>query len=184
MAKQKFAINTEPHVAEIGDDIELLFKPETMGDEFLDAWHSLQETYRGLGIDPANIKDSPADVLRIAGTAVRRFIAGFMLPDSARLYAWWEVQDKTGKVVFDTGDPDEAATHAEKLKGATVVDVGLKLPERIHIQLMQWLMEVYGQRPTMPSPASATPSPPPGPPGTVTSRSGASTRARGRSRAS
>ncbi|MBB6344354.1 hypothetical protein FHU36_000863 [Nonomuraea muscovyensis] len=36
MARRIFQLNTVPHVAEIDDDVELLFKPEVMGDEYLD----------------------------------------------------------------------------------------------------------------------------------------------------
>lgn len=43
--RRSFAINTEPHVAEIGDT-ELFFQPEVMGDEFLDAYTALQKGRR------------------------------------------------------------------------------------------------------------------------------------------
>ncbi|MFC4060257.1 hypothetical protein ACFOWE_18285 [Planomonospora corallina] len=180
MARQKFAVNTEPHVAEIGDDIILEFRPEVMGDEFLEAWEALQEAYRTLGIDQTNVRESSAASLKAATTAVRRFISGFMLPESAKLYAWWEVRDRAGAVVFDTGDPQEAAERAEAVEGATVVDVGLRLPDRVHIELMGWLTEVYGQRPPTLSPGSAAASPPPGARSTGSSRSKGSTRAAGR----
>ncbi|MDP4512054.1 hypothetical protein [Nonomuraea turcica] len=184
VARQKFALNTEPHVAEIGDNIILEFRPEVMGDEFLEAWEALQETYRTLGVDQASVSNSSAETLKTAGTAVRRFLAGFMLPESAKLYAWWEVRDKAGKVVFDSGDPEEAAAQAKTVKGTTVVDVGLRLPDRVHLELMSWITEVYGQRPTTSSSGSAAPLPPHGTKSTASSRSKASTPARGRSRAS
>lgn len=185
MARHKFAINTEPHVAEIGDDIELLFKPEVMGDEFLEAWDRLESTFDRLGVEKADPQGAPADVLKTATAAVRTFLAGFMLPESAKVYAWWEVRDKAGKVIAGSGDVEEADRQAAKVKGATVVDVGLRLPDRVHLQLMDWIKEVYGGgRPPTSSPASAPPSPPAGTPGTASSRSRGSTPTRGRSRAS
>jgi hypothetical protein len=54
VAKKSFVINTEPHVAEIAG-AELLFKPEVMGDEFLDAYQGLQEGQRAAGIDPSDL---------------------------------------------------------------------------------------------------------------------------------
>ncbi|WP_224281768.1 hypothetical protein [Streptomyces sp. LS1784] len=50
--RRTFTINTEPHVAEIGD-VELLFRPEVMGDEFPDAYTKLRRT---LGV-----RQPPAD---------------------------------------------------------------------------------------------------------------------------
>lgn len=182
VATKKFAINTEPHVAEIGDDYQLLFRPEVMGDEFLDAWARLQQTLQDLGIDEGNLRGAPAEKLRLANRAVRVFLRTFMLEDSARLYAWWEVRDKAGKIVAGYGDPVEAEAAAAKLKGATVTDAGLVLPDRVQTQLLAWIQEVYGQRPPTSSPGSATPSSPPGTPSTGSSRSRASTSTRGRSR--
>ncbi|MFF8513621.1 hypothetical protein ACF064_36930 [Streptomyces sp. NPDC015492] len=51
MATKKFALNKDPHAAEIGDDVTLLFKPEVMGDEFLDSYTQLQETTKRLNVD-------------------------------------------------------------------------------------------------------------------------------------
>jgi hypothetical protein len=174
VARQRFALNSEPHVAEIGDDITLEFQPEVMGDEFLDAFESLQEMFTGLGIDPNNIAATDADKVRQAVTGVRLFLAGLMLPDSARQFARWEVHHG-GEVVAVYGTPDEARGRAAELDGAQVVDAGLRLPDRILIQLMEWVVEVYGQRPPTSSSGSATPSPPRGRRGTGSSRSRAST---------
>lgn len=38
MATKRFSLHTEPHVAEIGDDLAFEFRPEVDGDEFLDAY--------------------------------------------------------------------------------------------------------------------------------------------------
>jgi hypothetical protein len=56
-----------------------------------------------------------------------------------------------------------------------------KLPTRIIMQLLEWAMEIYGgDRPPTSSPGSSTTSPQAGTPGMGSSRSRASTRARGR----
>ncbi|MFF2964221.1 hypothetical protein ACFVT1_36260 [Streptomyces sp. NPDC057963] len=83
MARKSFALRTESHVAEIGDDIELEFQPEVMGDEFLDAYEALQDTYTELGVDPSNAAGMTPAQLRTTTDAVRAFLAGLMLPESA-----------------------------------------------------------------------------------------------------
>lgn len=115
---------------EIGDDTVLEFKPEVMGDEFLDAFESLQEMLGGLGIDPTNLAGVDADKLKQAVTAVRLFLADLMMPESAERFARWDVVD-AGEVVFSTGHPEEARGHASDLgDGAKVVDAGMRLPDR------------------------------------------------------
>ncbi|MFI9569765.1 hypothetical protein [Streptomyces rishiriensis] len=42
MATRNFALNTEPHIAEIGA-IRLEFQPEVFGDEFMDAYVELRD---------------------------------------------------------------------------------------------------------------------------------------------
>ncbi|WP_406500032.1 hypothetical protein OG936_36410 [Streptomyces sp. NBC_00846] len=49
MARKTFALNKEPHVAEIGDDIELAARGDGRG--LLDAYERLRDRYRNLGID-------------------------------------------------------------------------------------------------------------------------------------
>ncbi|MEZ0073626.1 hypothetical protein [Planotetraspora sp. GP83] len=180
VARQKFALNTEPHVAEIGDDIELLFKPEVTGEEFLAAHERLQQAQSQLHTDDGE-KRSVAEQARIANVAVKLFLRGFMLPDSAQVFARWEVRDPHGETVLSAGDPAEAERHAAKVDGAEVVEAGLALPDRVLLALTNWVTEVYsGGRPTGLSSGSATASPPSGRRSTGSSRSRASTPARGR----
>jgi hypothetical protein len=146
MATKRFALHTEPHVAEIGDELAFSFRPEVDGDEFLDAYDALKDRYSGLqlgnGADPNAIQTAD---LREAIGAVRAFLATLMLPESAAEFAT------------------------------------TPLPNRIVMQLLEWAMEIYGgDRPPTSSPASATTSPQAGTRGTASSRSRASTRARGR----
>lgn len=83
MATRSFVINTEPHVAEVGTH-RLLFVPEAMGDEFVDAYAELQETYKRLHIDDEqDAAGVDPSVLREANTAARDFLKRFMLPESA-----------------------------------------------------------------------------------------------------
>ncbi|MFG2404284.1 hypothetical protein ACGFR8_08070 [Streptomyces brevispora] len=141
MATKKFALNTDPHVAEIGEDLTLKFRPEVMGDEFLDVYEVLQEHLKAVEKDDATV-----DELRASNAAIRKFMSDLMLPESAAEF--------------------------EKVQ----------LPARVLGELMDWLMGVYGggERPPTSSTGSATASPPRGTRGTATSRSKASTRARGR----
>lgn len=38
MARKKFALHTEPHIAEVGDELAFEFQPEVDDAEFLDAY--------------------------------------------------------------------------------------------------------------------------------------------------
>ncbi|MFJ1695653.1 hypothetical protein ACIOHC_10960 [Streptomyces sp. NPDC088252] len=85
MAKASFALNAEPHVAEIGDDLVLEFRPEIMGDEFLDAYEKVREA-----AEATDGQDTSTAAVREANHAVRAFLARMMLPESAERFA--EVQ--------------------------------------------------------------------------------------------
>jgi hypothetical protein len=137
MATKKFSLHTEPHVAEIGDDLTFAFQPEVDGDDFLDAYDALKERYSGLQLGGgADLDGVQTGDLREAIGAVRAFLAELMLPADAARFAT------------------------------------AKLPNRIIMQLLEWVMEIYGGgRPPTPSPASATTSRPGGTRGTARSRS-------------
>ncbi|CAM5301305.1 hypothetical protein AB0F92_22690 [Kitasatospora aureofaciens] len=167
--KKTFALNTEPHIAEVGDH-ELRFQPEVLGDEFLDAYSRLQDTYKSLDLDLSN-PDVDLGQVREATVALRLFLASLMLPESAEEFARWDIV-AAGKTVSSHGDPAQAREAAGGRKGARVVDRGLRLPDRVLIELMEWVVELYGgQRPPTSSSGSATASPRPGTPGRATSRS-------------
>lgn len=148
--RRKFALNTEPHVAEIGDDIVLKFKPEVQGTDFLDAYEDIKEvTDRFNAAQKAGEAEPDSAALRETLTKTRQFVASFLVPESR-------------------DDFDQA-----------------NLPDRLVTELMEFVMELYsGERPTGRSPASARSSPKRGTSGTASSRSKASTRKTGRSRAS
>ncbi|QKW06923.1 hypothetical protein HUT18_11495 [Streptomyces sp. NA04227] len=178
--RRQFTINTEPHVAEIGD-VELLFQPEVMGDQFLDAYEDLQQTQKQLGVDINNLSGIAPDKLRAIVQSLRVFLAKLMLPESAQVFARWEVV-KGGKAVESFGTREEADAHAAESKGSTVRDSGMRLPDRVLVELLEWAVELYGggQRPTGLSGGSAAASPPPGTRGRAVSSSKGSTRTRGR----
>ncbi|MEW2066634.1 hypothetical protein [Streptomyces sp. NPDC007346] len=180
MATKSFAINKEPHVAEIGDDLELRFQPEVMGDQFMDAYQALRETQRDSGVDLDKLADVQPDALRRVSRSLRKFLSELMLEDSADLLLRVDVQ-VGGEVIDSYLDLDEATARAEELGDAQVVH-RLRLPDRVLVQLMEWVIELYsgGQRPPTQSSGSSSASKPPGTRGTGSSRSMGSTRARGR----
>ncbi|GGZ23234.1 hypothetical protein GCM10010387_15430 [Streptomyces inusitatus] len=171
--KRSFALNTKPHVAEVGD-VELLFKPEVMGDEFLDAYGRLAETRQQVGADGDDLSGEDPKVLRKITQKLRVFLAALMLPESARVFARWEVH-ADGDVVAAYGDPEEAEDAAREIEGARVVDCSMRLPDRILVDLMQWTVELYGSggsdRPPTSSGGSVPASLRAGTPGRARSRS-------------
>lgn len=143
MARKQFQLRTEPHAAVVGD-VELLFHPEVMGDEWLDAYEELQAAQKNV-----DTKDPDPASLRAATQAMRDFLARRMLPESAETFA------------------------------------GMRLPDRILVELVEWVAELYGggsggDRPTGSSGGSVPASPRPGSRGTASSRSRGSNPGRGR----
>ncbi|MFD7964365.1 hypothetical protein ACFV5J_26565 [Streptomyces zaomyceticus] len=183
VATKKFALNTDPHVAEIGDDETLLFLPEVMGDEFLDSYGRLQETTKALDVDLNDAASVDLSQVRGAHTALRLFLASLMLPESAERFARWEVH-AGGKTISSHAEPDEAREAAEGRQGAKVVDAGLRLTDRVLVDLMEWVVELYGgaggRRPPTSSSDSAQASQRPGQRGRGASPSRGSTSTRGR----
>jgi hypothetical protein len=104
MANKSFAINTEPHVAEVGPH-RFEFEPEVIGAEFADAYADLKEVQSR--VKAAGDDLQPED-LKAVNAAMRSFLGGFMLPESL--------------AVFES----------------------VKLPDRILVQLLEWVAELYG----------------------------------------
>jgi len=179
--KKNFALNTEPHVAQVGD-VELQFQPEVMGDDFMDAYGELRDAQQAIGVNLDDLASVDPAQLRQVSRALRGFLAHLMLPESAELFTRLDVV-KGGKVLESFEDLEEAEAYAAKVKGggARIVD-GLRLPDRVLTELLEWVVELFGggQRPPMSSSGSATPSPQAGRRGTGVSPSRASTRTRGR----
>lgn len=180
VATKKIALNKAPHVVEIGDEFRLEFVPEVYGDEFVDAYQGLQDTFKRLGIDLGNLAGSNLDRLGDAYSALRSFLAKLMLPASAEEFARWDVV-AGGETIGTFHDWEEAASCADEQDGAEVVSRCMRLPDRVLGELMDFVMEQYGGgRPPTSSSVSAASSPPRGRSGTGTSPSRASTRTRGR----
>ncbi|WP_052398216.1 hypothetical protein [Streptomyces sp. NRRL F-5123] len=86
MATKHLSLHTEPHVAEIGNDLVFEFQPEVDGDAFLDAYDTLQERYSGLQLDDGASLDSvQTSELREAIGACRAFLAGLTLQSRPHL---------------------------------------------------------------------------------------------------
>lgn len=131
MAQKKFTVNTEPHEADLGT-AKLYFKPEIMSDELLDAWIPLQ----------AKLDDA------------REAIDGEATADVSRSDRLAEIRERGIKTT------QALREFLAELMVPESVEIfnGLKLSDRVLIELERWLLEVYGIRPTGPSVGSSTPS--------------------------
>ncbi|WP_434593244.1 hypothetical protein [Streptomyces sp. A5-4] len=180
VAKKQFALNTTPHEAEIGD-VVLQFQPEVMGDQFLDNYSRIQETSKRLNIDLTDMSSVDLSAVKETTQSLRVFLANLMLPDSAEQFARWDVRVGQ-KVVSSHREPEAAHEAAGARKNAEVIDAGMRLPDRVLVELLEWVVELYGggQRPPTSSNASAPASPSPGTPGKAGSRSRGSMSTRGR----
>ncbi|UJV42993.1 hypothetical protein [Streptomyces sp. AMCC400023] len=177
MARKSFAMNREPHVADLGDGTELHFVPEVYGDRFLDAYGDLKEAQAALGAEDKEISELSGDRLRSLYGAIRTYLAKMMTDESAAIFNRYEVS-QAGTVVEVFQVEELALTCCEGLGGgARVIDKSLRLPDRVLIELMEWSLELYGggakARPTGPSKGSSA-----GP-----KRTGTSGRASSRSKA-
>ncbi|MFF1964319.1 hypothetical protein ACFVW5_12005 [Streptomyces sp. NPDC058232] len=181
MATKSFSLNTVPHVADIGG-VELLFQPEVMGDDFMDAYQSLIDAQKSSGVSLDDLSEVDPAQLRNVSRALRDFLARLMLPESAELFTRVDVV-VDGKPVESFADAAEAEAYAAEIANARIVD-GLRLPDRVLVELLEWVVELFGggngQRPPTSSGGSAAASLPPGRRGTGVSPSKGSTRARGR----
>ncbi|MEU2487025.1 hypothetical protein ABZ593_20755 [Streptomyces sp. NPDC012617] len=180
MATRKFALNKEPHAAEIGDT-QLLFQPEVMGDEFMDAYAALRDAQDAAGIDVGNLDNVDPNTMRHVSRALRDFLAKVMLPESAQLMTQVDVVN-AGTVLGSYRTWEEAEEHAAKVQGARATN-SLRLPDRVIVELMEWVVELYGggadRRPPTSSSGSAKASPRTGRRGTGASPSKGSTRTNG-----
>lgn len=104
MATKSFAINTEPHVAKIGD-VEISFQAEVVGAEFAQAYAGLREAQKQI---KAAGDDVSPEALIAVNTEMRAFVTGFMLPES--------------REVFNE----------------------MRIPDRVLVQLLEWVAELYG----------------------------------------
>ncbi|WP_031191534.1 MULTISPECIES: hypothetical protein, partial [Streptomyces] len=112
--KKTFALNTEPHIADIGG-LELAFQAEVFGDDFLEAYQILRDVQQASGVDPDDLTQADPDELRGISRALRVFLAQLMLPESAELITRLDVvQD--GSLLASSHDMEEAAACAAQAK--------------------------------------------------------------------
>lgn len=157
--RRSFTLNKTPHVADLGD-VELKFQPEVMGDEFLEGYVQLQESYRGLGAgspnDPSGMDlGKAAEIIR----ELRGFLFKLLMPESKEVFSRFVVV-KAGKEEGAYLTREEAVGAAGDVKGATVRDESLQLPLRVLMEILEWIATLYGgdARPTGSSTASSSPS--------------------------
>ncbi|MFJ2205927.1 hypothetical protein [Streptomyces microflavus] len=158
MANKSFALNTEPHVAAVGDT-ELLFEPEVMGDDFMDAYVGLRDAQQALGVDVENLENLAPQAIRSLSVALREFLARLMLPESAAVMTRLQVS-QAGKTLDTFADQAAAEEFAATVTGATRITYALRLPDRVLTELMEWTVELYsgGKRPPTSSSGSSKPS--------------------------
>lgn len=89
MATRSFALNTEPHRAEIGDAV-LLFEPEVAGDVFLDAYATIRDAQKAI----SGVENPEPEQIRNVTAALREFLASFMLPESQPVFAELRLPDR------------------------------------------------------------------------------------------
>ncbi|MFJ3545483.1 hypothetical protein ACIPQH_25345 [Streptomyces rubiginosohelvolus] len=155
MATKSFALNTEPHVAAIGDT-ELLFQPEVMGDDFMDGYVGLRDAQQAIGVDIDNLESLDSQAIRNIAVALREFLARLMLPESAELITRLQVS-QAGKTLDTFTDRAQAEAFAATVEGDTRITYVLRLPDRVLTELMEWTVELYsgGKRPPTSSSGSA-----------------------------
>lgn len=181
MATRDFAVRTEPHVANLTGLGTLEFVPEVFGDEFLDGYAKVQSAQAAISGEQDLTKMDPA-ALRGIYQNIREFLASLMTPESGDRFLRFEVING-GKVVDHFRTRVAAEEKAAEL-GARVEDKGMRVPDRVLMELMEWTTELYGggnDRPTTPSSGSSRASRRAGTPGKASSPSKASTRTAGRS---
>lgn len=158
MATKSFTINTEPHVATVGET-KLLFQPEVMGDEFMDAYAELRDVQKSAtGLDVDDLNGADPDQLRNITQSLRVFLARLMVAESAALFRRVDVV-KDDEVLMSFVDREEADEYAASVEGAKAVH-GFRLPDRVLVQLLEWVVVLYGggqeaKRPPTSSGASA-----------------------------
>lgn len=114
MATKSFAIRTEPHTADVGG-VQLLFVAETLGSEFAEAYSALREAQQKVtGRKASSTKHAKEE----AGT------------DPAALK---ELHEAMRGFVRGFLLPESHAAFD-----------GLRLPDRVLVQLLEWTAELYG----------------------------------------
>jgi hypothetical protein len=159
--RKTFTLNKTPHVADLGDGLELHFLAEVMGDEFLEGYVRLQEAYRSITLGTTG-GDEGMDVESAVGIVreLRAFLFSLLMPESKEIFSRFVVTQR-GKELGAYLTREEAEAAADEVPGlSTVRDDSLQLPLRALMEILEWIAGLYGgaQRPTGPSTASSSPS--------------------------
>lgn len=116
MATRNFSLNTEPHSAVIGDKT-FLFQPEVTGAEFADVYNELREVQK-------KIKDAGGGKASSTKHAKEADVSSDTLKElSAAMYGF--------AVAFML--PESRDEFAK-----------MRVPDRVLVQLMEWITELYG----------------------------------------
>lgn len=99
MAQKTFHINTDPHVATVGE-YQFLFQPEANGAKFATAYEGLKEAQSVVAATKGD--GVTAEGLRSVSAAMRTFLATFLMPESAALFSSVDLPDRvlTGLIEF------------------------------------------------------------------------------------
>lgn len=142
MAEKSFSIQTEPHLAKIGD-VTLSFVPEANGSELIQNYSKLRKIQQSV-----NLEENPEDALKVI-RAAREFLGSLMLPESQELFTTLDVVADDGKILASFRSMERAEAEAARYVEAKIVD-RFPLPQRVMTKLTEWALEVLGggARPT------------------------------------
>ena len=117
MAQKNFALRTEPHVATIGD-AELFFVPEVVGAEFAEHYGELRALQQKAQSMQKDAKASSTKHAKNSDTDPKVLIE---LSKGMRKFIRYFLVEES-KTEFDS----------------------MRLPDRILVQLLEWVSELYG----------------------------------------
>lgn len=119
MADRTFNLNTQPHQAMIGDTV-LKFEPEVIGSDFAEAYTSLQTLQTRVGDMGKPQRATSTKHAKDTGPAV------------------------DGQVLKDLSDGMRSFLRKFMLPESQTEFDGMRLPDRVLVELLEWVAELYG----------------------------------------
>jgi hypothetical protein len=119
VAERTFNINTEPHTARIGEHV-LLFEPEVIGSDFIQAYTALQDVQQR-----ASASNRPA-----RKASATQHAKASEVPDTKILK---ELDSAMRAFLEELLVPESRETFRT-----------MRLPQRVLVQLIEWVTELYG----------------------------------------